>query len=446
MPVKDLKYDVIMAGSIVASGLEDINYLKSELVNGDVQEFVIKASFNLVEVDNRSFTVESEPVSLSSYKSPDSSTALIFSNLASSSLTLSWTAGDLNGTKHSKYKVYDGEVFIKESLTSSVELTGLTKGKDYQLSVMTVSTRDELIGQTFTSDKSSVIHTSAPSKVRSLTASVLDRSLQISWLEPLDLGGYPLQKYRIMYLPKVPGITDRWVTMDDVISGVILSGLENGKEYQVRVIVDTYNTELDLPLNSGAQVVYGMPKSISTMPQNVSVVEQDGSFKVSWDGPETDNGSVITSYRLHIFNQTSQMSQVITLDASLREKTQLATNGVKYLVSLSAVNAIGSSPRSPDIEVIPFGTQSVSNVSVVGQTVSFSVVVNGRKVDDVSVLAIDSSPDVNENLFQTAQNQEDVIIGSQQFSKTFNFNHAIQKYLIVVRSASGQVVKTNFNV
>ncbi len=90
--------------------------------------------------------------------------------------------------------------------------------------------------------------------------------------------------------------------------------------------------------------------------------------------------------------------------------------------------------------------QSISNVSIVGQTVSFSVNVNGRKVDDVSVLAIDSSPDVNENLFQTAQNQDNVIIGSQSFSKTFNFNHTIQKYLIVVRSASGQIVSTNFNV
>ena len=80
------------------------------------------------------------------------------------------------------------------------------------------------------------------------------------------------------------------------------------------------------------------------------------------------------------------------------------------------------------------------------QTVSFSVNVNGRNVQDISVLAIDSSPDMNENLFQTTLNQEDVIFGSQSFSKTSNFNQTIQKYLIVVRSSSGQVVKTNFNV
>ena len=449
MPVKDLKYSVFMGGSIVVSELEDTNYLKSELVNGDVQEFVVKASFTLGEVDYKSFTVESEPVSLSSYKSPDAPTSLIVSNLASSSLTLSWTVGDLNGTKHSKYKIYDREVLIKESVSESVELTGLTKGQDYQLSVITVSTRDGLIGQSFSSDKSSVRTTrpySTPSKVRSLAAAVIDRSLQISWLDPLHLGGYPLQKYRLMYLPNPPDTTSRWITMDDVESGVVLSGLENGREYQIRVLVDTNNTELELPLRSGAQTVFAMPKSVSTMPQNVSVIEMDGSFKVSWLEPTNDNGAVITSYKLHVFNQVSQMTQIITLDASLREKVHVATNGVRYLVSLSAVNAIGTSPRSSDIEVIPFGIQSISNVSIVGQTISFSVNVNGRKVQDISVLAIDSSPDVNENLFQTTQNQEDVIFGSQSFSKTFNFNHTIQKYLIVVRSASGQVVKTNFNV
>ena len=178
----------------------------------------------------------------------------------------------------------------------------------------------------------------------------------------------------------------------------------------------------------------------------MTVEPLDKALKVSWDEPLTNNGSIVTSYKLYLLNQTSQLTQVITLDPSLREKTVVATNGIKYMVSLSAVNAIGSSPKSVDIEVIPFGTQSVSNISVSGQTVSFSVGVNGRKVDDVSVLAIDNSPDINENLFQTTQNLDDIIIGSQSFSKTFNFNHAILKYLIIVRSSSGQIVKTNFNV
>jgi hypothetical protein len=234
--------------------------------------------------------------------------------------------------------------------------------------------------------------------------------------------------------------------MDNVSSGVIIPGLENGTQYQVRVKAYTYNTELDLQLLSEAQILYSTPLSTATSPQNIQVIDQDGSFKVSWESPESDNGASVTSYKLHVLNQSTQMTQIVTLDASLREKTHVATNGIKYLVSLSAMNSMGESPRSNEVEAIPFGSQSVSNVSIVDQTVSFSVNTNGRKVDDVSVLAIDSSPDVNENLFQTSPNQDNVIIGSQQFSKTFNFNQSVQKYLIVVRSTSGQIVKTNFNV
>jgi hypothetical protein len=234
--------------------------------------------------------------------------------------------------------------------------------------------------------------------------------------------------------------------MDNVSSGMVLSGLENGLQYQIRVKSHTYNSELELELTSESQIVYSTPLSTATSPQNVSVVDQDGSFKVSWDAPETDNGANVTSYKLHVLNQTTQMTQIITLDASLREKVHVATNGIKYLVSISAMNSQGESPKSSELEAIPFGAQSVSNISIVGQTISWSVNTNGRKVDDVSVLAIDSSPDVNENLFLSSSNQDNVIVGSQQFSKTFNFNNSVQKYLIVVRSASGQIVKTNFNM
>ena len=49
---------------------------------------------------------------------------------------------------------------------------------------------------------------------------------------------------------------------------------------------------------------------------------------------------------LHIFNQTTQMTQVIILDSSLREKVHAAVNGVKYKVYMSAMNSQGESPRT----------------------------------------------------------------------------------------------------
>ena len=220
----------------------------------------------------------------------------------------------------------------------------------------------------------------------------------------------------------------------------------NGKTYVFKLKSVTKNSELQIELSSLFSTIDATPKSTSTMPQNFSVVEQDKSLMIYWNEPETDNGSIITSYKLFLLNQSTQSTQVITLDSSLREKSVVVTNGVKYLVSLSAINAIGSSPKTLDIEATPFGIQSISNILVSGQTVSFSVNLNGKKVDDVSVLAIDNSPDINENLFQTSENFDDIVIGSQNFSKTFNFNNSILKYLIIVRSSSGQIIKTNFNI
>ena len=285
---------------------------------------------------------------------------------------------------------------------------------------------------------------SKPSTPLLFAAEVLDRSLRLSWVAHIDTGGYMLDRYEIFYMES--GTRNPWITLVDVTPGILIENLVNGKNYVFKLKSITKNTELGLELSSLFSTIESMPLSTSTMPQNVSVVEQDKSLTVFWEEPETNNGSAITSYKLFLLNQSTQSTQVITLDSSLREKSVVVTNGVKYLVSLSAINAIGSSPKTPDIESIAYGVQTVSNISIVGQTINFTVGVNGRRIDDISVLAVDISPDIDENLFQTSQNLDDVIIGSQNFSKTFNFNNSIQKYLIIIRSESGQIVKTNINV
>ena len=325
-------------------------------------------------------------------------------------------------------------------------MTGLTKGREYILSVQTVATRAEL-PLSLNSEMSESLTTrpySKPSTPLLFTAEVLDRSLKLTWVGHVDTGGYDLDRYEIFYMES--GSRNPWSMLVDVTSGLIIENLLNGVNYVFKLKSVTKNIELGIELSSLFSTIESTPKSITTVPQNVSVVEQDKALTVYWDEPESDNGSVITSYKLYLLNQSTQLTQVITLDPSLREKSVVATNEIKYMVSLSAVNAIGSSPKSPDIEAVAYGVQTISNISIVGQTVNFTVGVNGRKVDDISVLAIDKSPDVEESLFQTSQNFDDIVIGSQTFSKTFNFNNAILKYLIIVRSTSGQIIKTNFNV
>ena len=110
------------------------------------------------------------------------------------------------------------------------------------------------------------------------------------------------------------------------------------------------------------------------------------------------------------------------------------------------MNSIGESPKSSSQSTVPFGAQSIKNALVSGKTVSFNVNAIGRRVDNISVLALDASPDTNENLSMTSENTQEITPGHQQFSKTFNFNENVDKYLIVVRSVSGLLTNTNFNV
>ena len=409
--------------------------------------FFVRSHFTLSEdPDEKEHYVDSDPKSLSTYKIPDSVTNLLKSGLDDSSVTLSWTPGSLNGTIFYKHRIFDRDVLMKETVDNSIKLTGLTKGRNYVLTVQTIATRAELL-LSLESEMSESITTrpySKPSTPLLFTAEVLDRSLKLTWVGHIDTGGYDLDRYDIRYMQS--GTRNPWITLIDVTPGLIIENLMNGHSYVFQLKSVTKNTELGIELSSLLSTIESTSKSITTVPKNVSVVEQDKALNVTWDEPETDNGSIITSYKLYLLNQTSQMTQVITLDPGLREKNIVVTNGIKYMVSLSAMNAIGSSPKSPDIESIPFGFQTVTNILVSGQTVSFSVNLNGKKVDDVSVLAIDNSPDINENLFQTSENFDDIVIGSQNFSKTFNFNNSILKYLIIVRSSSGQIIKTNFNI
>ena len=67
-----------------------------------------------------------------------------------------------------------------------------------------------------------------------------------------------------MYLQSPPNHDNQWVTMDDVSSGVVINGLENGQLYQVRLKAYTYNTELELELLSDAQILYAKPLSTAT--------------------------------------------------------------------------------------------------------------------------------------------------------------------------------------
>ena len=437
MPVSNLKYDIFMDNVLIVSDLTSTEYVKTGLTNGYLHEFVVKAVFNLTEDPTEiDFTVESESASLSSYKNPDAPTALSVSDLSDSSLILNWTAGSLNGCEFHKYRVFDGNTFMLESNNNSADLVKLTKGRNYNVSVVTVAKRVELSDdinlQDVVSVKSASVSTrpySNSSAPNNLSAEVLDRSLKITWTTPSDKGGYAIDRYDLMFISNPPG---SWLVVDNVVPGHVVENLVNGTEYQVRVLAVTNNTELDLELNGEKAIVHATPLAITTVPQNVAIEPLDRSMKITWQAPEIDNGASVLQYRVYVNDVLD-----VELDANVltHTKTNLS-NGLEYNIRISAMNSMGESVKSLSKSVIPFGAQSIKNVIVSGKTVTFEVNCNGKKVDDVSVLALDASPDTKENLFITSLNEQEITSGHQKNSKTFNFSENIDKYLIIVRSDS----------
>ena len=202
------------------------------------------------------------------------------------------------------------------------------------------------------------------------------------------------------------------------------------------------NTETTRELSSTDSIVFATPVGVPSAPSYCESAAMNTEFNMSWDLPISDNGSAITKYKVYI----NDVFEADVLPTVLEYTKTGLSNGTSYSLAVTAVNAVGESLKSSVSVVVPFGPQTVRDVLIVNQTISFNVDTNGRKVNDISILAIDTSPSVNENLFVTSPNTTNIVSGLQSFSKTFDFNNAIRNYLIIVRSDVQIATKTNFAV
>lgn len=69
------------------------------------------------------------------------------------------------------------------------------------------------------------------------------------------------------------------------------------------------------------------------------------------------------------------------------------TNGVQYSLAVSEYNYIGEGTRSDPLSAIPYGQMTVQSLSVVNKTVTAVLNPNGRAIQSVLFIALDSSPD-----------------------------------------------------
>ncbi|GAA5039048.1 fibronectin type III domain-containing protein [Microbacterium fluvii] len=196
------------------------------------------------------------------------------------------------------------------------------------------------------------IERNAPSEPRSVTATASDAAATVSWTTPAKTGAIYGRLYKYTVTAAPGGQT---VVVDGTEHTAQFSGLTNGTAYSFTVVAS--NGFGDSPASASSNTVTpgaaatapGAPTGVTANPGNAQAV-------VSFTAPTADGGSPITGYTV----TASPGGAKATVAASARSATVSGlANGTTYTFTVTAANAIGSSPASaPSAAVTPITTPS----------------------------------------------------------------------------------------
>ena len=190
-----------------------------------------------------------------------------------------------------------------------------------------------------------------PSAPYSLIVFEQDYSIELSWSAPTSNGGAPITNYNIY---RGPSPTE--LNKHDTIVNITYyedTDVENGETYY-------YTVSAVNPVGESAQSSYidaTIPIVPPSRPVGFNAVGHDGYVTLTWNPPENDGGSEITSYKLYRGTSETSLSVIpSSIDESKEEYIDdTVTNGLKYYYQLSAINSEGEGEKSPIRSATPEG-------------------------------------------------------------------------------------------
>ncbi|MBU3704109.1 MAG: hypothetical protein FGM42_07025 [Ilumatobacteraceae bacterium] len=226
-------------------------------------------------------------------------------------------------------------------------LTGLVNGTPYRVKVAAVT--EAGVGD-FSTESEPVVPFAAPEAVRDLAGVRRDESLQLSWIDPPNLGGGTLVRYDVSYrergteaysdptpvrVASVPAVRIMSSTTE---RGTTLNGLVKGKTYDIKVVTVTSLSASPGASNTAEAVVPKM--NVAEPPRNLSIeATSASSATVSWATPLRDGGSPITAYAVGTTGGTCAQASATALTCELRDLPA----GASVTVTVRATTRVGSS-------------------------------------------------------------------------------------------------------
>ena len=187
-----------------------------------------------------------------------------------------------------------------------------------------------------------------PSRPQPPTLSAGDSRITVSWTAPDD-NGSPITEYRVQWKTAgQPFSADRQAT--DTASPHVITGLDNGAAYQVRVIA--VNDVGASPPSPHAQAT---PAGPPNPPSQATIAPGDRQLTVAWEVP-AHTGSDVTGYTVQWKNLWQDWSTSREAETTHDQRILTIKNLVndwEHYVRIRSRNALGESPWSADFQGIP---------------------------------------------------------------------------------------------
>ncbi len=187
----------------------------------------------------------------------------------------------------------------------------------------------------------------APSVVRNLTAVSGSGGILLSWEQPLDDGGYPIQGYIIFRGEHVSNL-EFYVNVSNKTNQFLDTNITMGKFYYYAIAAQN---RLGLgPLSEIAVSKGALPPS---PPMGFAAISEVARVRLVWEQPLYLYGTLVLEYRLYRGNSPENLTLYAVLNSNERTFIDYLNDSMIYFYGITAVSVYGESEMAGPIKGMP---------------------------------------------------------------------------------------------